>query len=56
MAHKLACILCVMIKTRQPYRPDLHDAGELHRTRPLARLTAKAKDLGFQLVPTPAST
>lgn len=56
MAHKLARILYVMIKTRQPYRPDLHDAaGELHRTRTVARLKAKAKDLGFQLVPTPAS-
>ena len=56
MAHKLARILYVMTKTRQPYRPDLHDAaGELHRIRTLARLKAKAKDLGFQLVPTPAS-
>jgi hypothetical protein len=27
MAHKLARILYVMLKTRQPYRPDLHDAA-----------------------------
>ena len=47
-AHKLARILYVMLKTRQPYRPDLHDAaGELHCTRTLARLKAKANDLGF---------
>ena len=56
LANKLARILYVLITTRQNYRPDLHDAtGELHRTRTLARLTAKAKDLGFRLVPTPAS-
>ena len=56
LANKLARILYVLITTRQPYRPDLHDAtGELHRTRTLARLKAKAKDLGFNLVPTPAS-
>jgi len=56
LANKLARILYVLITTRQPYRPDLHAAtGELHRTRTLARLKAKAKDLGFQLVPTPAS-
>ena len=55
-AHKRSRILYVMIKTRQPYHPDLHDAaGQLHRIRTLARLKAKAKDLGFQLVPTPAS-
>jgi hypothetical protein len=51
-----ARILYVLITTRQPYRPDLHDStGELHRTRTIARLNAKAKSLGFQLVPTPAS-
>lgn len=57
MANKLARILYIMIKTRQPYRPQLHDAnGELHRARTLARLHAKAKTLGFHLVPeTPAS-
>ena len=56
LANKLARILYVLITTRQPYRPDLHAAtGELHRTRTLARLKAKAKDLGFNLVPTPAS-
>jgi transposase len=55
VANKLARIVYVLIKTRQPYRPDLHDgASELHRTRTLARLKAKAKDLGFQLIPTPA--
>lgn len=55
MANKLARILYVMIKTRQPYRPQLHDAtGELHRARTIARLNVKAKNLGFQLVPTPA--
>lgn len=56
MAHKLARILYVMITRREPYRPELHDAaGELHRVRTLKRLAARAKDLGFQLVPTPAS-
>ena len=54
LANKLARILYVLITSRQPYRPDLHDAtGELHRT--LARLKAKAKSLGFNLVPTFAS-
>jgi transposase len=56
LANKLARILYVMITTRQPYRPELHEAtGELHRARTLNRLKARAKDLGFQLVPTPAS-
>jgi hypothetical protein len=56
LAHKLACILYVMITRREPYRPDLHAAtGELHRARTPKRLAAKAKDLGFQLVPTPAA-
>lgn len=56
MAHKLARILYVMITRREPYRPELHDAaGELHRARTLQRLQARAKNLGFQLVPTPAS-
>lgn len=56
MAHKLARILQVMITRREAYRPDLHDAtGALHRARTLQRLTARAKDPGFQLVPTPAS-
>jgi transposase len=55
VANKLARILYVLIKTRQAYRPDLHDgASELHRSRTLARLKAKAKDFGFQLIPTPA--
>ena len=56
VANKLARILYVLITTRQSYRPELHDAaGELHRVRTLNRLKAKAKDLGFQLIPTPAS-
>ena len=56
MANKLARILYALITTRQPYRPDLHAAtGELHRARTLKRLEARAKDMGFQLVPTPAS-
>lgn len=56
MAHKLARIIYGMLTRRQPYRPELHDAaGELHRARTLKRLQAKAKDLGFQLVPTPAA-
>jgi transposase len=54
-AHKLARIIYAMVTTKQSYRADLHDsAAERHRARTLARLTAKAKDLGFQLVPTPA--
>lgn len=56
LAHKLARILYVMLTRRQPYRPQLHAAtGELHRARTLKRLTARAKDLGFHLVPTPAT-
>lgn len=56
MAHKLARILYALVTTRQPYAPELHAAnGELHRARTLNRLKAKAKDLGFTLVPTPAS-
>jgi transposase len=56
MAHKLARILYVMLKHRQPYRPELHDAaGDLQRVRTLKRLAARAKDLGFQLVPTSPS-
>lgn len=56
LANKLARILYVMITTRQAYRPELHSAtGELHRARTLNRLKARAKDLGFQLVPTSAS-
>jgi transposase len=56
MAHKLARILYVMITTRQPYRPEIHSAtSELHRARTINRLKAKAKNLGFQLVPTPAA-
>lgn len=56
MAHKLARILFVMITRREPYRPELHAAtSERHRARTLQRLAARAKDLGFQLVPTPAS-
>lgn len=56
MAHKLARILYVMITRREPYRPELHAAtGQLHRARTLQRLAARAKDLGFHLVPTPAS-
>ena len=54
-AHKLARIIYAMVTTTQSYRADLHDsAGERHRARTLARLKTKAKDLGFQLVPTPA--
>jgi transposase len=56
LANKLARILYVLITTRQPNRSELHAAaGELHRTRTLARLKGKGKDLGFQLVPTPVS-
>lgn len=55
LANKLARILYVLITTRQPYRPDLHDAtGALHRTRTLAKLKSKALALGFTLVETPA--
>ena len=54
-ANSRASFTYALITTRQPYRPDLHEAtGELRRS--LARLKARAKDLGFQLVPTPASS
>lgn len=56
LANKLARIICVLITTRQPYSPELHSAtGELHRVRTINRLKAKAKDLGFQQVLTPAA-
>jgi transposase len=56
LANKLARILYVLIKTRQPYRPELHSStGELHRVRTLNRIKAKAKELGFQVIPIPES-
>jgi transposase len=51
VAHKLARIVYALLKTHQPYNPQLHDsASERHRERTLQRLKAKAKDLGFHLV------
>ena len=57
LANKLARIFSGLITTRQPYyRPELRDAtGELRRACTFKHLEAGAKDLGFQLVPTPAS-
>ena len=54
-AHKLARIIYAMLKSHKPYDPTPHDStSELHRRRTVDRLKAKARDLGFQLVPTPA--
>jgi transposase len=56
-AHKLARIAYAMLKTHQPYEPERHNlASELHRARALQRLHAKAKNLGYQLVPTASPT
>jgi transposase len=51
-AHKLARILYAMLKNHRPYNPELHNAAsERHRQRSIDRLKAKAKDLGFKLIP-----
>jgi transposase len=56
VAHKLARIVYAMLKTHQPYRSELHDeASSVNRQRTLIRLQAKARNLGFQLIPTSAS-
>lgn len=56
VAHKLARIIYVMLKTRQPYRAELHDeTSTVNRERTLNRLRTKAKALGFQLVPQTSS-
>jgi len=56
VAHKLARIFFVMVKTKAPYDPTPHQTGSLvHRERTLARIRSKAKELGFQIVPIPQS-
>ena len=53
MAHKLARILYAMLTKRVPYQPHLHDlTAARNRARTLKFLSAKAKLLGFDLVPT----
>lgn len=53
MAHKLARIIYVMLSKKVPYRPELHEAtGQIHRARTLKHIAAKAKLMGFTLVPT----
>lgn len=57
MAHKLARIIYVMLTRRVPYRPELHNhSAPQNQARALKHLAAKAKLLGFDLVPqqTPA--
>ncbi len=54
-AHKLARIFYHMLKNRQPY----HDPGQDHyeqkyRERVISNLKRRAKDLGLELVPSPA--
>lgn len=52
VARKLAPIFYALLKSKKPYDPAPHDATSLlHQQRTLARLKAKAKDLGFQMVP-----
>lgn len=52
MAHKLARILYAMLTKRTLYRPQLHDAAAPHnQARTLKYLSAKAKLLGFDLIP-----
>jgi transposase len=54
IAHKLARIFYALVKTKQPYLSTAHDAtSHLHRQRTLSRITSKAKELGFALVPIP---
>jgi transposase len=54
VAHKLARIFSALVKTKQPYAATPHDAtSEINRQRTLTRITAKAKQLGFILVPSP---
>jgi transposase len=50
-AHKLARILYACLRTKQPYDASRHDLNTpLRRSKALAKLRAKAKNLGFQLV------
>lgn len=56
-AHKLARILYAMLKSRLPYDPERHNtASARHQERTLARIKAKAKALGFALVPAPSAS
>jgi len=50
-AHKLARILYACLKSKQPYDATRHDQNSpLRRSKALAKLRAKAKNLGFQLI------
>lgn len=50
-AHKLARILYACLRTKQPYDATRHDLNNpLRRSKALAKIRAKAKNLGFQLV------
>lgn len=50
-AHKLARILYACLRSKQPYDSTRHDQNTpLRRSKALAKIRAKAKNLGFQLV------
>ena len=50
-AHKLARILYACLRSKCPYDPSRHDLNSpLRRSKVLAKLRVKAKNLGFQLV------
>lgn len=50
-AHKLARILYACLRSQKPYDATRHDQNSpLRRSKALAKIRAKAKNLGFQLV------
>lgn len=50
-AHKLARIFYACLRSKQPYDPARHDLNSpARKSKALARLRAKAKNLGFHLV------
>jgi transposase len=50
-AHKLARIFYACLRDKKTYEPSRHDLNHpLRRSKTLAKLRAKAKNLGFQLV------
>ena len=52
VAHKLARIFSALVKTKRPHDTAPHDStSQLNRQRSIARLTNKAKLLGYELIP-----
>lgn len=55
VAHKIARIIYAMLTTRTPYdETKMAQEETKHEQRELAKLTSKAKRMGFQLQPIPA--